>query len=100
MKIINVADPATEAAQLRRVTTIQDSLLEDTKTIMKDVAEHGDHAVLSYTSKFDGARLDSLLVNEQEIKRAYAQVKQAHIKEVQLMKERLVNSELAILRRL
>jgi histidinol dehydrogenase len=100
MKIINVADPATEAAQLRKVTTIQESLLEDTKTIMRGVAEHGDHAVLSYTSKFDGARLDSLLVREQEIKQAYAQVTKDQINAVKLMKERLVKSELAILRRL
>jgi histidinol dehydrogenase len=100
MKIINVDDPATEAAQLRRVTTIQDSLLEDTKTIMKGVAEHGDHAVLSYTSKFDGARLDSLLVSEQEIKQAYAQVTKDQINAVKLIKERLVKSELAILARL
>ena len=100
MKIINVADPATEAAQLRKVTTIQDSLLEDTKAIMKGVAEHGDHAVLNYTSKFDGARLDSLLVSEQERKRAYAQVTKDQINAIKLMRERLVKSELAILRRL
>jgi histidinol dehydrogenase len=100
MKTINVADPAAEASQLRKVTTIQDSLLEDTKTIMKGVAEHGDHAVLSYTSKFDGARLDSLRVSEQEIKQAYAQVTKDQINAVKLMKERLVKSELAILRRL
>ena len=86
--------------QLRKVTTIQDSLLEDTKIIMKDVAEYGDHAVLSYTSKFDGAKLDSLLISEQEIKRAYAQVTKDQINAVKLMKERLVKSELAILRRL
>jgi histidinol dehydrogenase len=100
MKTINVADPAAEVSQLRKVTTIQDSLLEDTKTIMKGVAEHGDHAVLSYTSKFDGARLDSLRVSEQEIKQAYAQVTKDQINAVKLMKERLVKSELAILRRL
>src|SRR5215208_7191933 len=58
MKIIHVADPAREAAQFRKTTTIQDSLLEDAKAIMRDVAEHGDHAVLNYTSKFDGTRLD------------------------------------------
>ncbi len=86
--------------RLRKVTTIQDSLLEDTKIIMKDVAEYGDHAVLSYTSKFDGAKLDSLLISEQEIKRAYAQVTKDQINAVKLMKERLVKSELAILRRL
>jgi histidinol dehydrogenase len=100
MKIISVADPATDASQLRKVTTIQDALLEDTKMIMKDVAEYGDHAVLSYTSKFDGARLDSLLVSEQEIKRAYAQVTKDQINAVKLMKERLVKSEMAIFRRL
>jgi histidinol dehydrogenase len=100
MKTINVADPAAEALQLRKVITIQDSLLEDTKAIMKGVAEHGDHAVLSYTSKFDGARLDSLRVSEQEIKQAYAQVTKDQINAVKLMKERLVKSELAILRRL
>lgn len=100
MKTINVADPAAEVSQLRKVTTIQDSLLEDTKTIMKGVAEHGDHAVLSYTSKFDGARLDSLRVSEQEIKQAYAQVTKDQINAVKLMKERLVKSELVILRRL
>ena len=100
MKIISVVDPATEASQLRKVTTIQDSLLEDTKIIMKDVAEYGDHAVISYTSKFDGAKLDSLLISEQEIKRAYAQITKDQINAVKLMKERLVKSELAILRRL
>ena len=49
---------------------------------MKDVAEYGDHAVLSYTSKFDGAKLDSLLISEQEIKRAYAQVTKDQINAV------------------
>src|SRR5919197_1264010 len=100
MKIINVADPATEAAQLRRVTTIQDSLLEDTKTIMKDVAEHGDSAVIDYTAKFDGAKLDSLKVSAQETREAYKQVTKEQVKAVRLMKERLAKSELAVLNRL
>ncbi|MDQ3883862.1 MAG: histidinol dehydrogenase, partial [Thermoproteota archaeon] len=100
MKIINVADPATEVAQLRKVSIIRDSLLEDTKSIMKGVAEHGDHAVLNYTSKFDGATLDSLLVSKQEIMQAYTQVTKDQINAVKLIKERLVKSELAILRRL
>jgi histidinol dehydrogenase len=100
MKIINVADPATEVAQLRKVSIIRDSLLEDTKSIMKGVAEHGDQAVLNYTSKFDGATLDSLLVSKQEIMQAYTQVTKDQINAVKLMKERLVKSELAILRRL
>jgi histidinol dehydrogenase len=100
MKIIHIADPAREAAQFRKATTIQDSLLEDAKAIMRDVAEHGDHAVLNYTLKFDGARLDSLRISEQEMKHAYAQVTKDQIMAIKLMKQRLVKSELAILKRL
>jgi histidinol dehydrogenase len=100
MKIIHVADPAREAAQFRKVTTIQDSLLEDAKAIMRDVAEHGDPAVLNYTSKFDGARLDSLRISEKEMKQAYAQVTKDQIMAIKLIKQRLVKSELAILKRL
>jgi histidinol dehydrogenase len=100
MKMINVADPATEAMQLRKVNAIHDSFLEDTKAIMKNVAEHGDPAIFNYTLKFDGARLDLLRVSEQEIKQAYEQVTKEQINAVKLMKERLVKSELAILVRL
>jgi histidinol dehydrogenase len=100
MKIIHVADPASEAAQFRKATTIQDSLLEDARAIMRDVAEHGDHAVLNYTSKFDGATLDSLRINEQEMKQAYAQVTKDQIMAIKLMKQRLVKSELVIIKRL
>jgi histidinol dehydrogenase len=100
MKIIHVADPASVPMQLRKATIIQDSLLEDAKAIMRDVSEHGDPAVLNYTSKFDGARLDSLRVSEQEMKQAYAQVTKDQIMAVKLMKQRLIKSELAILKRL
>ncbi|MFL6497555.1 MAG: histidinol dehydrogenase [Nitrososphaera sp.] len=100
MKIIHVADPASEAAELRKKTIIQDSLLENAKAIMRDVEEHGDAAVFSYTSKFDGAKLNSLRVSKQELKRAYAQVTKNQIIAVKQMKQRLVKSERAILKRL
>jgi histidinol dehydrogenase len=67
---------------------------------MRDVAEHGDHAVLNYTSKFDGATLDSLRISEQEMKQAYAQVTKDQIMAIKLMKQRLVKSELVIIKRL
>lgn len=100
MKILDVADPAAEAARLRRATAIPDSLLEDAKAIMKGVAEYGDSAVLDYTAKFDGVRLDSLRVSEQEVKQAYRQVTKEQVKAVRLMKERLAKSEQAVLKRL
>jgi histidinol dehydrogenase len=100
MKILNVAEPAAEAARLRKATAMPDSLLDDAKSIMKGVAEHGDSAVLDYTAKFDGTRLDSLRVSEQEMKQAYSQVTKEQVKAVRLMKEQLAKSELAVLKRL
>jgi histidinol dehydrogenase len=100
MKIIDVAEPAIEAARLRRATAIPDSLLEDARAIMKGVAEHGDSAVIDYTAKFDGVRLGSLKVSGQEIKQAYDEVTKEQVKAIKLMKERLAKSELAVLKRL
>src|ERR671925_981879 len=101
MKIINVADPAAEAAGLRKsATAISDALIEEAKSIMKGVAEHGDAAVLDYTAKFDGVTLGSLAVSNEEIKQAYSQVRKEQVKAVKLMKEQLAKSELAVLKRL
>jgi histidinol dehydrogenase len=100
MKIINVAEPAAEAARLRKATAIPDSLFADATAIMKGVAEHGDSAVLDYTAKFDGVRLGSLKVSEQEMKKAYSQVTKEQVRAVRMMKERLAKSELAVLKRL
>ncbi|TDL32547.1 histidinol dehydrogenase [Jeotgalibacillus sp. S-D1] len=43
------------------------------QSIIEDVRQNGDRAVLSYTSKFDGADLTSLLVEESEIDEALLQ---------------------------
>ncbi|MEW6605662.1 MAG: histidinol dehydrogenase [Thermoproteota archaeon] len=100
MKILDVADPAAEAARLRKASAIPESLFADAMVIMKDVAQHGDQAVLDYTVKFDGVRPESLLVGRQEVKQAYGQVTKEQVKAVKLMKERLLKSELVVLRRL
>ncbi|HEX2107349.1 MAG TPA: histidinol dehydrogenase [Nitrososphaera sp.] len=100
MNIIYVTDPANEAANLRKSTEIQDSLLESIKAIMRDVAEYGDSALFNYTLKFDGARLDTVQVSEQEMSQAYAHVTEDQIIAVKLMKQRLVKSEQTILKRL
>ncbi len=100
MKIIKVAEPAIEAARLRKETAMSESVFTDAMAIMKGVAEQGDSAVLDYTVKFDGVRPDSLLVNRHEIKQAYNQVTKEQVNAVRLMKERLAKSELAVLKRL
>ena len=40
--------------------------------ILEDVREHGDEAVLRYTEKFDGVRLETMLVSPEEIDEALA----------------------------
>ena len=42
--------------------------------IIADVRARGDAALLEYTERFDGARLEKLRVSEQEIEEAYKKV--------------------------
>ncbi|HEY8140908.1 MAG TPA: histidinol dehydrogenase [Nitrososphaera sp.] len=101
MKVISVTDPAAAAAGLRKAGGIlSDSLIEEARTIMKAVADHGDSALLDYAAKFDGARPDSLRVTREEIDNAYSQVSKEQQRAVKLMKDRLAKSELALLKRL
>lgn len=46
--------------------------------ILADVQESGDAALLRYTEKFDGAKLDSLLVTQEEVDAAYASVSEEY----------------------
>lgn len=46
--------------------------------ILADVQENGDAALLRYTEKFDGAKLDSLLVTQEEVNAAYASVSEEY----------------------
>ena len=100
MKLVNVADPSREAAQLRKSTAIPNSLMEQAQAIIADVALSGDSALLDYTAKFDGVRLEGVRASEQEIKDAYGRVTKEQVKALKLMKARLERSELAILKRL
>jgi histidinol dehydrogenase len=100
MKVISVADPTAAAAGLRKAAGLSDSLIEETRTIMKAVADHGDSALLDYAAKFDGARHDSLRVTREELDNAYSQVIREQQRAIKLMKDRLSRTELALLKRL
>jgi histidinol dehydrogenase len=100
MKIIKVNEPATQAVHLRKLSAISDSMLQDTKSIMKGVEEHGDSAVIDYTAKFEGIKLESLRVSVQELKQAYLQTSRDQVKAIKMMKERLEKSELVVYKRL
>ncbi|MEO9362309.1 MAG: histidinol dehydrogenase [Nitrososphaera sp.] len=100
MKVVNVAEPAVEAAKLRKsANTVSDALMAQARAIMDDVLAHGDAAVIDYTAKFDGVKIDSLRVTKQEVKDAYGKATKEQVKALKLMKARLEKSELAVLKR-
>jgi histidinol dehydrogenase len=100
MKVLNVAEPAPEAARLRKSGNIPTEVMARAIGIMRDVQEHGDPAVIDYTAKFDGVRIGSLAVTRQEIKDAYSKVTKDQIGALRLIKSRLEKSELAVAKRL
>lgn len=100
MKILNVVEPASSAVGLRRSVGVSTELMAQAVGIMRDVQEHGDAAVIDYTAKFDGVRLDSLAVTKQGTKDAYGKVTKDQVAAIRLMKSRLEKSELAVAKRL
>jgi histidinol dehydrogenase len=100
MNVVKVAEPAAEAARLRRSNAISDALMEQARTVMRDVAQRGDRALFDYTEKFDGVRLAAAKVTEQEFKDAYSKTTKEQVKALKMMKARLEKSEVALLKRL
>ena len=101
MKFLNVAEQApVAAAGLRKSVSVSNELMAQAMAIMRDVQEHGDAAVIDYTAKFDGVKLDSLAVTRQEVKDAYGTVTKEQVGAIRLMKARLEKSELAVAKRL
>lgn len=50
-----------------RVVVLSDEVLRVVESIVNDVKNRGDKAVIEYTEKFDGIKLDSIRVSESEI---------------------------------
>ena len=101
IKILVITDPKSDAAKLRNfATSISDDLVQKTKSIMNNVEKYGDSALLAYTEKFDGIRLDSLRVTDNEIKEAYDRVSKEQIESIKIMKQRLATGEKVLLKNL
>ncbi len=63
---------AARKEALSRPTGLTDaSVLERVKSIMKRVKDDGDQAVLDYTEQFDGAKIQSLRVPNEDLKSAW-----------------------------
>jgi histidinol dehydrogenase len=101
IKILVIIDPKSDAAKLRNfAANISDDLVQKTKSIMNDVEKYGDSALLAYTEKFDGIRLNSLRVTDNEIKEAYNRVSKEQIQSIKIMKQKLITGEKVLLKNL
>ncbi|MHA2394721.1 MAG: histidinol dehydrogenase [Promethearchaeota archaeon] len=59
------------------------------KSIVVDVAEHGDQAVREYTEKFDNVKLETFKVRMDEIQAAYSKVTQSQVLALKESRRRL-----------
>jgi histidinol dehydrogenase len=101
IKSIIVKDPKSDAEILRkRITSgiISNDVFQRTQSIIHDIAEYGDSAIIDYTEKLDGVRLKSLKITHEEVMQAYTKVTSKQIQSIKLMKQRLMKSETTVLR--
>ena len=57
--------------ELARSQFSYDDVNETVESILKDVRARGDKALIEYTEKFDGVKLENLEVTEEEMKKAF-----------------------------
>ena len=94
MKIIKNPQTSDYAAICARPVIDLASLNETVSTVLADIKARGDEAVKEYEKKFDKAELSELLVSQEEIDAAMAQVDSEVIetlKEAELLRKLAIN---------
>jgi histidinol dehydrogenase len=101
IKTIIVKNAKSDAENLRNSSNITSSeLIQRTKGIMEDVEKYGDSAIIDYEEKFDGIRLNSLKVTDEEMREAYNKVTKKQIQSIKMIRNRLIKTENALFKQL
>lgn len=74
MQLIKQPNKQKWAELTKRPVINQEQLTQEVSSIIADVKQNGDNALIKYASLFDGVELSSLTVNEAEIEKAKEQV--------------------------
>jgi histidinol dehydrogenase len=99
IKKIQVKNGTKEATLIRSLNRIpQNSLI--VQKIINDVIKFGDNAIIKYTKKFDNVKIDSIVVDKEEIKKAYQEVTMNQLNSLKKSKKLLEKNEKMLLRRL
>ena len=102
IKTIIVDNAKSDAENLRNSSDSisDDELIQRTKGIMGDIKKYGDSAIMDYEEKFDGVRLNSLKVTDEEMREAYNKVTKKQIQSIMMIRNRLIKTEIALFKRL
>ena len=101
IKTIIVKNAKSDAENLRNSSNIiSDELIQRTKGIMEDVEKYGDSAIIDYEEKFDGVRLNSLKVTDEEMREAYNKVTKKQIQSIKMIRNRLIKTEISLFKQL
>jgi histidinol dehydrogenase len=99
IKKIRVSDAKRQALLIRSSSKIpQNSIL--VQKIINDVIKFGDKAIIKYTKKFDNVKIDSILVEKSDFRKAYQQVTMNQLNALKKSKKLLEKNEKMILDRL
>jgi histidinol dehydrogenase len=99
IKKIRVSDAKRQALLIRSSSKIpQNSIL--VQKIINDVIKFGDKAIIKYTKKFDNVKIDSILVEKADFRKAYQQVTMNQLNALKKSKKLLEKNEKMILDRL
>ena len=71
IKTIKYSKDVDLEKELARSQFSYDDVNETVESILKDVKARGDKALIEYTEKFDGVKLENLEVTEEEIQKAF-----------------------------
>jgi histidinol dehydrogenase len=99
IKKIIVKNAVKEANFIRRSNRIPHKS-EIVEKIINDVIKYGDSAILKYTKKYDKVKIDSIIVDKAELKKAYKEVTANQLNSLKKSKKLLEKNEKMLLKRL
>jgi histidinol dehydrogenase len=99
IKKIIVKNAVKEANFIRRSNRIPHKS-EIVEKIINDVIKYGDSAILKYTKKYDKVKIDSIIVDKAELKKAYKEVTTNQLNSLKKSKKLLEKNEKMLLKRL
>lgn len=99
IKKIKVGNAVKEAKIIRGSNRIpQKSVIVE--KIINDVIRFGDNAIIKYTKKYDNVKIDSILVDKAELRKAYKEVTTNQLNSLKKSKKLLEKNEKMLLERL